>query len=83
MSRTTQGAAGLVLGVFAASRFLMALDSSVMNVSMASVASDPGTSITLDTLVMATLMITGGKVGTLLGVVHVDRVIDGCGRVRT
>src|SRR5690242_21115473 len=52
----------------------MTLDSSVMNVSMAVVAEDLGTTITgiqtaitLYTLVMATLMITGGKVGTILG----------------
>jgi EmrB/QacA subfamily drug resistance transporter len=66
--------AGLVLAVLAAGQFLMTLDSSVMNVSMATVASDLGTTIdgiqtaiTLYTLVMATLMITGGKVGTILG----------------
>jgi MFS family permease len=65
---------GLVLGVLAASQFLMTLDSSVMNVSMASVAADLGTTITgiqvaitLYTLVMATLMITGGKIGTIIG----------------
>lgn len=52
----------------------MTLDSSVMNVSMATVANDLDTTITgiqtaitLYTLVMATLMITGGKVGTILG----------------
>ena len=65
---------GLVLTVLAASQFLMTLDTSVMNVSMAQVASDLGTTITgiqtaitLYTLVMATMMITGGKVGTILG----------------
>jgi MFS family permease len=52
----------------------MALDSSVMNVSIATVANDLGTTvtgiqtaITLYTLVMASLMITGGKVGQILG----------------
>lgn len=66
--------AGLVLLVLAASQFLMTLDSSVMNVSMATVAADLGTTITgiqtaitLYTLVMATLMITGGKVGSIMG----------------
>ncbi|GAA2747540.1 MFS transporter [Terrabacter aerolatus] len=66
--------AGMVLAVLAASQFLMTLDSSVMNVSMAVVAKDLGTTIsgiqtaiTLYTLVMATLMITGGKLGTILG----------------
>lgn len=52
----------------------MALDTSVMNVSISTVASDVGTSvtgiqtaITLYTLVMATLMITGGRIGQILG----------------
>ena len=62
---------GLILGTLAAGQFLMTLDSSVMNVSMPTVAADLGTTITgiqtaitLYTLVMATLMITGGKLGT-------------------
>jgi MFS family permease len=52
----------------------MMLDSSVMNVSIATVAKDVGTTvsgiqvaITLYTLVMATMMITGGKIGTMIG----------------
>src|SRR5690349_1885554 len=52
----------------------MTLDSSVMNVSIATVAKDVGTTvtgiqtaITLYTLVMASLMITGGKLGQILG----------------
>ncbi len=60
--------------LLAACQFLMTLDSSVMNVSIKSVADDLGTSvtgiqtaITLYTLVMAALMITGGKVGAILG----------------
>ncbi|WP_374967831.1 MFS transporter [Terrabacter sp. BE26] len=71
---TAATGAGLVLAVLAAGQFLMTLDSSVMNVSMAVVANDLGTTIsgiqtaiTLYTLVMATLMITGGKVGTIIG----------------
>ncbi len=67
-------ALGMVLGTLASAQFLMALDSSVMNVSIASVAHDLGTTvtgiqtaITLYTLVMASLMITGGKLGALLG----------------
>jgi len=71
---TASKAAGGVLLTLAAAQFLMTLDSSVMNVSMATVASDLGTTITgiqtaitLYTLVMATLMITGGKIGTLIG----------------
>jgi MFS family permease len=65
---------GLVLATLASSQFLMTLDSSVMNVSMAQVAADLGTpitgiqtAITLYTLVMASLMITGGKVGSVIG----------------
>jgi MFS family permease len=64
----------LVLSTLAAGQFLMALDSSVMNVSIATVAKDVGTTvtgiqgaITAYTLVMASLMITGGKVGALIG----------------
>jgi MFS family permease len=59
---------GLVLLTLASAQFLMTLDSSVMNVSIATVAKDVGTkvtgiqtAITLYTLVMATLMLTGGK----------------------
>ena len=71
---TARTGSGLVLAVLASAQFLMTLDSSVMNVSMATVAADLGTTITgiqtaitLHTLVMASLMITGGKVGTILG----------------
>ena len=71
---TSAAAAGGVLGTLAAAQFLMTLDSSVMNVSIATVAKDVGTTvvgiqtaITLYTLVMASLMITGGKVGQISG----------------
>ena len=67
-------AGGLVLVILASGQFLMTLDSSVMNVSMAYVAADLGTTITgiqtaitLYTLVMATLMLTGGKLGSRWG----------------
>ena len=57
-----------------AGQFLMALDSSVMNVSIATVADDLGTTISgiqtaivLYTLVMAMLMVTGGKIGSIIG----------------
>src|SRR5215203_1132271 len=70
----TAKAAGGVLATLAAAQFLMTLDSSVMNVSIATVAEDVGTdvtgiqtAITLYTLVMASLMITGGTVGRILG----------------
>ncbi len=66
--------AGLVLLTLASAQFLMTLDSSVMNVSIATVAKDVGTTvtgiqtaITLYTLVMATLMLTGGKIGAIIG----------------
>jgi MFS family permease len=65
---------GGVLALLAASQFLMTLDSSVMNVSLATVADDLGTpitgvqtAITCYTLVMASLMITGGKLGAMFG----------------
>jgi MFS family permease len=64
----------LVLLTLAAGQFLMTLDSSVMNVSIATVAKDVGTTvtgiqgaITAYTLVMASLMITGAKVGAIIG----------------
>jgi MFS family permease len=70
----TQKAATGVLLTLCAAQFLMALDSSVMNVSIATVAEDLGTTITgvqtaivLYTLVMAMLMVTGGKVGSIIG----------------
>jgi MFS family permease len=71
---STRSASGLVLATLAAGQFVMTLDSSVMNVSMVEVAKDVGsditgiqTAITLYTLVMAALMITGGKVGQIIG----------------
>jgi MFS family permease len=73
-TRTAAAGSGIVLLTLASGQFLMALDSSVMNVSIATVANDLGTTvtgiqtaITLYTLVMASLMITGGKVGQILG----------------
>jgi MFS family permease len=71
---TARQATKLVLLTLAAGQFLMTLDSSVMNVSIATVAKDVGTTvagiqlaITLYTLVMAMLMVTGGKVGSMIG----------------
>ncbi len=70
----TSSGGQIVLLTLASAQFLMALDSSVMNVSIATVAKDVGTTvtgiqlaITLYTLVMAAFMITGGKVGQILG----------------
>jgi MFS family permease len=69
-----RSASGVVLLTLAAAQFLMTLDASVMNVSIATVADDLGTTvtgiqaaITAYTLVMAALMITGAKVGSLIG----------------
>jgi EmrB/QacA subfamily drug resistance transporter len=86
---TATAAAGAVLLTLATAQFLMTLDSSVMNVSMATVADDLGTTITgiqtaitLYTLVMATLMVTGGKIGTIIGrrkAFAIGCVIYGCG----
>jgi MFS family permease len=82
-----------VLVTLAAGQFLMTLDSSVMNVSIATVADDVGTTvtgiqtaITFYTLVMASLMITGGKLGQILGrkrAFAVGCVIYGCGSLTT
>lgn len=83
----------VVLLTLAAGQFLMALDSSVMNVSIASVADDVGTTvsgiqgaITAYTLVMAMLMIPGGKVGALIGrkrAFMIGCAIYGCGSLTT
>jgi MFS family permease len=81
--------AGGVLLTLCAAQFLMILDSSVMNVSMATVANDLDTTvegiqtaITLYTLVMAAFMITGGKIGEIIGrkrALAIGCVVYGCG----
>ena len=78
-----------MLLTLAAGQFLMTLDTSVMNVSIATVAKDFSTTvtgiqtaITLYTLVMAALMITGGKIGQIIGrkrAFSIGCVIYGCG----
>jgi EmrB/QacA subfamily drug resistance transporter len=83
----------LVLLTLATGQFLMTLDSSVMNVSIATVAKDVGTTvtgiqgaITMYTLVMAALMITGAKVGAIIGrkrAFAIGCVIYGCGSLTT
>src|SRR3954463_11585422 len=85
--------AGLVLMTLAAGQFLMTLDSSVMNVSIATVAKDVGTTvtgiqgaITMYTLVMAALMITGAKIGAIIGrkrAFAIGCIIYGCGSLTT
>ena len=87
----TGAAAKAVLVTLAAAQFVMILDSSVMNVSIATVAKDLGTTvtgiqtaITLYTLVMASLMITGGRMGAILGrkrAFTIGCVIYACGSV--
>jgi len=86
-------AGGVILLTLAAGQFLMTLDSSVMNVSIATVAKDVGTTvtgiqgaITAYTLVMACLMITGAKVGAIIGrkrAFSIGCVIYGCGSLTT
>ncbi|MFL5942510.1 MAG: MFS transporter [Gaiellaceae bacterium] len=83
----------MVLLTLAAGQFLMTLDSSVMNVSIATVAKDVGTTvsgiqgaITAYTLVMACLMITGAKIGAMIGrkrAFAIGCVIYGCGSLTT
>ena len=85
--------AGLILFTLATGQFLMTLDTSVMNVSIATVADDLGTSvtgvqtaITLYTLVMASLMVLGGKIGSIMGrkrAFALGCVIYGCGSLTT
>src|SRR5437764_1078493 len=77
----------------AAGQFVMALDTTVMNTAIATVAKDVGTTITgiqtaitLYTLVMASLMITGGKIGQILGrkrAFAIGCVIYACGSLTT
>lgn len=68
------GGTGIILLTLAAGQFVMALDTTVMNTAIATVAEDVGTTvtgiqtaITLYTLVMASFMITGGKIGEIIG----------------
>ena len=95
-SHTAERAAAagvMVLLTLASAQFLMTLDSSVMNVSIVTVAEDLGTrvtgiqtAITLDTLMMASLMITGGKASQILGrkrAFAIGCVSYGCGSLTT
>src|SRR5262245_4000869 len=85
--------ASVVLLTLASAQFLMTLDTSVMNVSIATVAKDVGTTvtgiqtaITMYTLVMAAFMITGGKIGQIIGrkrAFAIGSVIYGCGSLTT
>ncbi len=92
-AKAAAAGSGIVLLTLASGQFLMTLDSSVMNVSIAQVAADIGTTITgvqtaitLYTLVMATTMITGGKIGTMIGrrkAFSIGCVIYGAGSLTT
>ncbi len=96
MSKASEGGAsatGIVLATLAAGQFVMALDTTVMNTAIATVADDVGTTvtgiqtaITLYTLVMASLMITGGKLGEILGrkrAFSIGCVVYACGSFTT
>ncbi len=93
VGRKASAATGVVLLTLAAGQFVMALDTTVMNTAIATVAKDVGTTITgiqtaitLYTLVMASLMITGGKVGEILGrkrAFTIGCVIYACGSLTT
>ncbi len=86
-------AAGIVLLTLAAGQFVMALDTTVMNTAIATVAKDLDTTvtgiqtaITAYTLVMASLMITGGKIGEILGrkrAFTIGCVVYACGSLTT
>ncbi len=90
---STRSGGQIVLLTLAAAQFLMTLDTSVMNVAIATVAKDVGTTvtgiqfaITLYTLVMAAFMITGGKIGQIIGrkrAFMIGCVIYGCGSATT
>ena len=79
--------------VLAAAQFLMVLDQSVMNVSISQLVADFDTDvttiqavITLYSLVMAALMVTGGKLGDMFGrrrVFAIGLVIYGLGSALT
>ena len=87
------GAAKIALVTLAAGQFVMALDTTVMNTAIATVAKDVGTTvtgiqtaITLYTLVMASLMITGGKIGQMIGrkrAFAIGCIIYACGSMTT
>lgn len=92
-AKTAGTASGAVLGLLAVTQFLMAVDSSVMNVSISALVEDLDTTvtaiqgvITAYTLVMAATMITGAKVGDLLGrrrALRVGLVVYACGSALT
>lgn len=82
-----------VILILAVAQFVMVLDSTVMNVSISTVAQDLGTTIsgmqaaiTLYALTMAALMLTGGKLGDILGRLNafkIGAVVYGIGSLTT
>ena len=82
-----------ILAVLAAAQFLMVLDQAVMNVAISQLVEDFDTTVTtiqmviaLYALVMAGLMLTGGKLGDLWGrrrAFSIGLVIYGCGSALT
>lgn len=83
----------LIVIILAAAQFVMVLDSTVMNVSISTVAADLNTSITgmqaaitFYTLTMAALMLTGAKLGDIWGrlpAFRIGAVIYGVGSLIT
>ena len=82
-----------VIGMLAAAQFIMVLDTTVMNVSISTVAADlhttivgMQTAITLYTLVMAAFMLIGGKIGERWGAKRafwVGLIVYGAGSMTT
>jgi MFS family permease len=82
-----------VIIILACAQFVMILDSTVMNVSISTVAKDLGTTIsgmqaaiTFYALTMASLMLTGGKLGDIWGrhrAFKIGSVIYGVGSLMT
>jgi MFS family permease len=83
----------IVIIILAVAQFVMILDSTVMNVSISTVAQDLGTTIsgmqaaiTFYALTMASLMLTGGKLGGIWGshrVFKIGSVVYGIGSLIT
>ena len=79
--------------ILAVAQFVMVLDGTVMNVSISTVASDLGTTITgmqtaitVFTLTMAAFMLTGGKLGDIWGrqrAFRIGAVVYGIGSLTT
>ncbi len=82
-----------ILAVLAAAQFLMVLDQAVMNVAISQLVEDFDTTVTtiqtviaLYALVMAGLMLTGGKLGDRIGrrrAFTIGLIIYGCGSALT